>query len=60
VTQEERDLIVKWIFDNHEHHTDVAPNANTPDISYPVCNDGDYPYVNSLALEAFIKGLPVR
>lgn len=45
--------IIKWIFDNHEHH---FLKDDQDDNSY-VCEEGDYPYVNSIELEKFIKEL---
>lgn len=50
-------LILKWILDNHEHHAWVQPDNPTYDEEPPVCEEGDYPYVNSMALEEFIRSL---
>lgn len=40
-----REKIIKWIFDNHEHH------------EFGYCEEFDSPYVNSMKLEEFIKSL---
>lgn len=40
----------RWIFDNHEHHTDG-------DDSIEPCWFGEKPYVDSLKLEKFIEEL---
>jgi len=54
----EKEKILNWIFENHEHHygcpgfslTDNRKIKNTSK-----CSDGDSPYVNSMAFERFIK-----
>ena len=38
--------IRKWIFDNHDHHDEEG-----------ICEDKDFPYVNSMDLEKFLKKL---
>lgn len=57
MNEETKSKILKWIFDNHEHHAWVPPHNPTYDDEEPICQDGDEPYVNSLALERFIKTL---
>lgn len=64
-----RKRILDWIFQNHEHHvggeraifnldlekgTMEKEEHETPGV---LCEGAEYPYVNSLELEAFIKGL---
>lgn len=50
MNEETRAKIIKWIFDNHEHH----------DYKDDTCDEmvcSQMPYVDSLALEEFIKDL---
>ena len=65
MTEETREKIIKWIFDNHNHHSG-AEHSSMPlvdDAEFEhfedesTCPDGDSPYVNSLELEKFIKEL---
>ena len=72
MTEETRAKILKYISDEHMHHDDAIDMkfpikiqrngiweelepvyVNTPST----CMDGDSPYINSLELEEFIKGL---
>lgn len=52
MTEEVKAEIVKWIFDNHEHH-EFSYDGMDDDIQ--LCSDR--PYVDSLDLEKFIKEL---
>jgi hypothetical protein len=51
MTEEVRQKIIQWIFDNHQHHDYAGGNR------YLDCPDADQPYVNSIELEKFIKEL---
>lgn len=53
--KEIKDLILKWIFENHEHH--IGGETSDRRNIDPYCEDGDEPYVNSLKLEEFIKSI---
>ena len=44
------DKIIEWIFTHHNHHW---LENDTDDNSFK-CDEGDYPYVNSIELEDFI------
>lgn len=64
MTEEARQEILQWIFDNHMHHdhTDVLVSGDGGvgseyDEDFVNCEDSDMPYVNSLELEKFIKEL---
>lgn len=64
MTEKTRQDILNWIYSNHEHHEgakNTSINLETLEIteneSESACHDGDYPYVNSLELEKFIKEL---
>jgi hypothetical protein len=57
-----KEKIIQWIFDNHMHHDyeEVLVKCGPPaiyDEKYVGCQDAQYPYVNSLDLEKFIKEL---
>lgn len=52
-----QEVILKWIFDNHQHHSEADLNV---DSFQTICDDGDQPYVNSLELEKFILNLGVK
>lgn len=59
--------IIKWIFDNHQHHEGSDRTEMNLSDGYVVthkdeylCQDGDEPYVNSLELEKFILSLGVK
>lgn len=56
-----RQKIIQWIFDNHMHHDyeDIPIEGTTDeyDEKYVDCAESEYPYVNSLELEKFIKEL---
>lgn len=70
--KETRQKILDWIYENHCHHS-TKKSAKLPvkvfkgnkwvaleDVEYvdeSDCLDGNYPYVNSLDLEKFIKEL---
>ena len=57
MTEEIKQQIIKWIFDNHNHHD----NADDETVNVEdKCWDADYPYVNSLELEKFIKSIEVK
>jgi hypothetical protein len=54
----QKNKILKWIFDNHEHHYlceayNLIEQKEIPILSK--CEHGDKPYVDSLALEEFIE-----
>lgn len=56
--KEEKERIIQWIFDNHNHHHgvpgyDLIGKKNIPDTTK--CENGYYSYVNSVELEEFIK-----
>lgn len=51
MSEEIKNKILKWILENHEHHTEDEDTLMTN------CIDGDFPYVNSVELEKFIKML---
>lgn len=61
MTEEVREKILQWIFDNHNHHDyeDIPRNdgSGISDEKFVDCPESDYPYVNSLDLEKFIKEL---
>lgn len=68
MTEETRKKIIDWILENHEHHYAAEKwvsqinddGSNTPFAKQngeSECNDGNYPYVNSMELEKFIKSL---
>ena len=44
----------EWIFENHHHH--AFADEKLPD-NCQGCEDRNWPYVNSIALEKFIKKL---
>lgn len=46
-----KDQILQWIYENHDHHENA-------DEDVAGCVDKDYPYVNSMELEKFIRSLP--
>jgi hypothetical protein len=46
----EQEKILKWIFDNHDHHIEYDQHHTAEPL---VCED--YPYVNSIKLEKFIE-----
>jgi len=50
MNEETKAKILQWILENHEHHD--MYDDDTPACD---CYDGQYPYVNSLELEKFIK-----
>lgn len=53
-----RQKIIQWVFDNHDHHDEATIQEIDGTYSTElVCTDGEYPYVNSLELEKFIKSL---
>ena len=64
MTEEVRQKILQWIYDNHSHHEgsdrvelDMGSGEVTEHVDEYECFDGDKPYVNSLELEEFVKSL---
>lgn len=61
MNEEVRKKIIEWIFENHMHHSyeDVPREGTTDeyDEKFVDCDEAEYPYVNSLELEKFIKEL---
>jgi len=65
MNEETRKKILDWIFKNHEHHAESesfsidiqSGEEHSCDGSKCKCSDGNYPYVNSIKLEEFIKSL---
>lgn len=64
MTEETRQKIIQWIYDNHMHHDheDILVKGDGGIGSeytekWVDCQEAEYPYVNSLDLEKFIKGL---
>lgn len=55
MNEEIKKKIVEWIFNNHQHHDGHTPCGD--DECGGGCVDNDYPYVNSIELEKFIKSL---
>lgn len=65
MTEEIKTKILQWIMDNHEHHEGSDRTEMNLSDGYVVthkdeflCNDGNKPYVNSLALEEFVNSFP--
>lgn len=62
-----RQKILQYIYDNHNHHTGADGVAfdyidgkwveSNMTVTLDPCPDNDYPYVNSIELEKFIKEL---
>jgi len=52
--EETRKKILDWIFKNHNHHKECWCGNDSCEHN---CYDADFPYVNSLELEKFIKKL---
>lgn len=52
--QEDKDKIIAWIGQNHQHHSEIELITDTV---VPVCIDNNFPYVNSIDLVNFIKSL---
>lgn len=52
MNEETKKKIIDWILANHEHH-----DMHDDDTPACMCYDAQYPYVNSLELEKFIKSL---
>jgi hypothetical protein len=51
-----------WIFENHTHHGTIDEHTVDSDEwsridDDTICDEGDYPYVNSLALEGYLDSL---
>ena len=64
MTEETRQKILEWIYNNHEHHEgsdrvelDLSTGVTKSHMDEYKCPDGNKPYVNSLDLEKFIKEL---
>jgi hypothetical protein len=64
MNEKTREKILDWIFDNHQHHEDsdrTSMDLSTGTITtikgLVKCAEGNSPYVNSMALEQFIKSL---
>lgn len=55
INEKTRKEILFWIFDNHEHHKDDYSKESK--IKINKCFDSEFPYVNSIELEKFIKKL---
>jgi len=56
-----KEKILKWIEDNHEHHSyediERQDGSGIFDEKWSDCTDSSFPYVNSIELEKFIKSL---
>ena len=52
--EETKEKILNWIYKNHHHHEFCDEELSK---DFKGCYDNDYPYVNSLKLENFIKNL---
>lgn len=51
-----KDKILEWVYANHDHHE--FTDEELPKGVYG-CFDRQYPYVNSIELEKFIKEIEV-
>lgn len=61
ISEKTRQIILQWIYDNHLHHDHEEilreGSTNIYDEKWVDCDEAEYPYVNSIELEKFIKEL---
>ena len=65
MSEETKAKLLNWVYENHDHHDheDILVKGKEGQVGseytekWADCTDAEYPYVNSLALEEFIKSL---